>query len=719
MHVFLYVLYIGFVTAFILVQGALVYASNRRDRTAKLFFILSFVTSFWVLANSLAANFKLTSTTRVAEIEVYADLFSAVPLLIAYWYFVASLKKPDLKGTKFFSLVLIPLSAIGAFLIVVTKEAVRFATSPSFDIIYKPAFTYYGICIGIIFISTITWLIRLVLQSKGSDKERFKSLLWGIAVAGIFLIFANVLYPLIWGGDSRLITNLSYTGLLLFIYLSARAIFLYQLFNIRFIVARVIAYAVSIGFVTSLFIGGSIFIGKVFFGQNIRFTNLFTFALISIFTAITYRPVKAFFDKVSNRLFYQDAYDPQMLLNSLNKTLVSTVELEKLVIQVSETITRDMKIRFCNFEVYATDETVRHTIGKHAIEFTHNEKQALGDFIGAIHGITRTDDEDVNGTLQKVFRRNNIDLVAPLEVKGKILGYMLLGPRRSGSEYSNKDIQLLSIIVDEISIAIQNALWFEEIKSFNATLQKKISIATHHLQQTNEKLKELDETKDEFISLASHQLRTPLTSVKGYLSMLLEGDAGKVTKQQQQFINQAFLSSQRMVYLISDLLNVSRLKTGKFVIEKKEVFLSDIVESEISQLKEMAAAKSLKLVFKKPKDFPAMMLDETKIRQVIVNFIDNAIYYTPSGGTITVTLDKTSSAISFKVIDSGIGVPKEEQHKLFVKFYRAPNAKKARPDGTGLGLFMAKKVIVAQGGALLFSSIEGKGSTFGFTFPVK
>ena len=94
----------------------------------------------------------------------------------------------------------------------------------------------------------------------------------------------------------------------------------------------------------------------------------------------------------------------------------------------------------------------------------------------------------------------------------------------------------------------------------------------------------------------------------------------------------------------------------------------------------MAAAKSLKLVFKKPKDFPAIMLDETKIRQVIVNFIDNAIYYTPNGGTITVLLEKTSSSISFKVIDSGIGVPKDEQHKLFVKFYRAPNAKKARPD---------------------------------------
>jgi signal transduction histidine kinase len=719
MHVFLYALYIGFITSFILIQGALVFASNRRDTSAKLFFALSFVTSFWVISNSLAANFKLTSSTSTAEAEVYADLFSAIPLLIAYWYFVASLKKPLLSGTRVLSYFFIPLFALGALFIVLNGKAVRFTNAPHFDIIYQSSFSYYGIFIAVIFISTITWLIRLVYQSKGADKERFKSLLWGIAVAGIFLIFANVLYPLLFDGDSRIITNLSYSGLLLFIYLSARAIFLYQLFNIRFIVARVIAYAISIGFVTSLFIGGSIFIGKVFFDQKIGMTSLFIFALISIFTAISYQPVKTFFDKVSNRLFYQDAYDPQLLLNALNKTLVSTVELEKLVAHVTDIISRDMKIRFCNFEVYATDETIRHSIGKHAFDFNHNEKQELVEFIKQSHGVVRTDDNEINTSLQKALRRNNVDILAPLEVKGKNLGYMLLGPRRSGSEYSNKDMQVLSIIVDEVSIALQNALWFEEIKSFNQTLQKKINIATHHLQQTNEKLKELDETKDEFISLASHQLRTPLTSVKGYLSMLLEGDAGKVTKQQQQFINQAFLSSQRMVYLISDLLNVSRLKTGKFVIEKKEVLLSDVVESEISQLKEMAAAKSLKLLFKKPKDFPVIMLDETKIRQVIVNFIDNAIYYTPSGGAINVTLEKVGSSISFKVVDSGIGVPKEEQHKLFVKFYRAPNAKKARPDGTGLGLFMAKKVIVAQGGALLFSSTEGKGSTFGFTFPIK
>jgi len=111
------------------------------------------------------------------------------------------------------------------------------------------------------------------------------------------------------------------------------------------------------------------------------------------------------------------------------------------------------------------------------------------------------------------------------------------------------------------------------------------------------------------------------------------------------------------------------------------------------------------------------MLDETKTRQVIMNLIDNAIYYTPSGGHIRIELQASDRAVELRVIDDGIGVPKAEQHHLFTKFYRAGNARKARPDGTGLGLFMAKKVIIAQGGSIIFESQENVGSTFGFSFP--
>jgi signal transduction histidine kinase len=144
--------------------------------------------------------------------------------------------------------------------------------------------------------------------------------------------------------------------------------------------------------------------------------------------------------------------------------------------------------------------------------------------------------------------------------------------------------------------------------------------------------------------------------------------------------------------------------------------LAKMVDDEVNQLKDTAKSRGLTLEHNRPPVFPKFMLDETKIRQVMMNFIDNAIYYTPTGGHIQVELKETEKNIEFTVKDDGIGISKPEQAKLFTKFFRAGNAKKARPDGTGLGLFMVRKVIVAQGGSIIFQSQEGKGSTFGFSF---
>ena len=298
--------------------------------------------------------------------------------------------------------------------------------------------------------------------------------------------------------------------------------------------------------------------------------------------------------------------------------------------------------------------------------------------------------------------------VVKLVAREKLVGVMVVGSFNPVEEFHAAETNLLERLSEAVGIALDNKLLFEENQQVLKQLQK-----------ANSRLRELDKTKDEFISMASHQLRTPLTTVKGYLSMILEGDEGPVKKDQKEMIQLAFDGANRMVYLIADLLNVSRLQSGKFVIDNKPTDLASVVETELGQLKEQAATRQIELVYKKPDHFPVLNLDETKIRQVVMNFLDNAIYYTPKGGKVEAGLTATDSTISYTVTDTGVGVPKEVQHHLFSKFYRADNARKMRPDGTGLGLFMAKKVIVAQGGAIIFKSTEGKGSVFGFSFPRK
>ena len=318
-----------------------------------------------------------------------------------------------------------------------------------------------------------------------------------------------------------------------------------------------------------------------------------------------------------------------------------------------------------------------------------------------------------------VFDLFSIGCIIPLSSRDKLLGYIILGEKISGAPYVKKDKDFLSITSHDMTLAISNAQHYEEIQQFNDTLKQKVSEATAALKRTNAKLVALDDAKDEFISMASHQMRTPLTSVKGYISMLLEEDLGKLNKAQKQALKEAFDSSQRMVFLISDFLNVSRIRTGRFMIEPSTMSMPEVVKQEISQLRDMAAYKEQKIQYVDPKDFPLVNLDENKVRQVMMNMIDNAMYYTPKGGVIDIILEKTDKEIIFKVVDSGIGVPAKEQHRLFTKFFRAANARRARPDGTGLGLFMAQKIITAQKGSIIFNSEENKGSTFGFRFPLK
>jgi signal transduction histidine kinase len=188
---------------------------------------------------------------------------------------------------------------------------------------------------------------------------------------------------------------------------------------------------------------------------------------------------------------------------------------------------------------------------------------------------------------------------------------------------------------------------------------------------------------------------------------------------QKTFLSEAFASSDRMVHIINDFLNVSRLQTGKFVLDKTTGNLESVVKEEIEGLESSANSRGLKLKLTSEGKTPVFEADFDKLRQVVMNMIDNAIYYSKPDQTIKISLTNTEDRIIFKVVDKGIGVPKDEQDGLFGKFYRTSNARRQRPDGTGVGLFLARKVVLDHKGDVIFESEEGQGSIFGFWIPIK
>lgn len=403
---------------------------------------------------------------------------------------------------------------------------------------------------------------------------------------------------------------------------------------------------------------------------------------------------------------------------AFNKILSTTNGMKSLLERASKLIGTTFKAHQAFIFAYLDDDKHMAAGTQERTRFAIQEARQIDERLRKTQErfflAARMDEEDA---IRRLMVSHRIELIVPLYYKKAVIGYICLGKRQKRN-YGKRDIVALEAIADELVIAIQNAQSVHEVRELNANLEQRIGTATKELRVSNSQLQKLDEAKDEFISMASHQLRTPLTSIKGYISMLLEGDMGELTKDQKKVLNEAFVSSERMVRLIGDFLNVSRLQTGKFIIEKHPVDLAKLVDLEIDALTANAEARGITFSYKKPKNIPVLELDENKIQQVVMNFADNAIYYSKEKGKINVTLKKVPGFVEFKVEDNGIGVPKTEQADLFNKFFRATNARKARPDGTGVGLFLAKKVVTDHDGTIIFESKEGKGSTFGFRLPI-
>ena len=202
--------------------------------------------------------------------------------------------------------------------------------------------------------------------------------------------------------------------------------------------------------------------------------------------------------------------------------------------------------------------------------------------------------------------------------------------------------------------------------------------------------------------------------------MILDGDLGKITDEQKVFLEKTYKSNERMISLINDLLDVTRIEEGKYVFRETLTNMESIVQFVLNSYKEEFKRKNLKIEFKKVKTKPPLIkVDVEKMRLAIQNLIDNAVRYSSSGGKVTVALQYAKKEVEISIKDAGIGIPKDQQSKVFEKFFRGSNAVRLDTEGSGLGIFIAKNIIESHEGKIWFESAVGQGTTFYFTLPVK
>ncbi len=239
------------------------------------------------------------------------------------------------------------------------------------------------------------------------------------------------------------------------------------------------------------------------------------------------------------------------------------------------------------------------------------------------------------------------------------------------------------------------------------------------LSRANEKLRYVDELKSDFISVAAHQLRTPLSGIKWTLNMLMSGDMGALNNDQKTFLMKSYESNNRMINLVNDMLSVDRIQSSKIHYAFNHISIMDLLDNVLFEINPEASKQNVKIEFKnKIENLPLAYIDPETMRAVFQNLLENAIKYNTAGGKIILDIQHKKDWLEISIQDDGIGIPEDEKPRLFERFFRARNAIRHETDGSGLGLYISRSIVEKNGGKIWFESTEGAGATFYFTVPL-
>lgn len=291
----------------------------------------------------------------------------------------------------------------------------------------------------------------------------------------------------------------------------------------------------------------------------------------------------------------------------------------------------------------------------------------------------------------------------------KPIGVFIASSKKKANEITNYEKEVIGLFVDGAGIALQNTL-------FTTSIQK----ASESLKQANDRLKELDSLKDDFVSLASHELRTPMTAIKSYLWMAIAGKGGALNEKQMYYVQRSYNSVDRLIKLVNDMLNISRIESGRLTVQMGEVNIEDLFSETIDEVAPRAKELGVSVVIERQGVAPEVLADADKIKEVIYNLIGNSMKFTPSGGQIAVSFVQKDKMVEVVVRDTGSGIAEENLPKLFQKFGILPGSYVTNHpvSGTGLGLYICRSLIELHGGKIWASS-EGKGKGATFTFSLK
>jgi len=725
-----------------LVLGLLIYLKGR-GRKVNFFYSLNVVAIIgWILAMIIYRAVSQENSLFWCVVLYISPTFIASSFLYFTYIFPYQVKElaPSRK-------VLIVLGNVIIILFVLIPDFIikDVTVRPGMEkfITFGPGYIFYVIYTAFYFSYGFWRLFKKYIGSRGIERNQIIYLLSGYSIAANSAFVTNMFMP--WFGRMEL----NWLGQVLSIFMIGSisyAILRYRLMDIRLVVKRSTIFSLIVIVITAVYAMAAFLIGWITFGGVYTFkTQVITGLVVALLVAIGFRPLYEWIRRTTDSFLFTGEYKPQELMANISDVVSRTLDLDVVIDTLKEEITGALRIKRMEIIILenggpikgkyeaAPNPDIDLSVAKGNFLMTSKRKKSLEKIVRyfgkrrevlVLEELKRKYAEgvglDKKSSLIDEIEEFRAALVVPLLIKKKLVGLFLLREKRSGDMFTNEDIKTLETIAAQAGIAIENARLYEEMRDFSKTLQKEVNRQTKELRDANIRLQQLDKAKSEFISLASHQLRTPLTIIKGYISMMLEGTWGQIVGKQREQLDKVYSSNERLVRLVEDLLTVSRIESGRLEFNWQLVSLEEMIDSVIKEFSQVAADKKLYLKFIPPKKvLPKVKMDSLKIRQVVQNLVDNALHYTKKGGA-AISLEQKRGKVVFSIKDTGIGILPKEQVTLFEKFSRGREIGKMHTEGVGLGLYLSAKMIEAHHGRIwVESGGGGSGSTFFFELPIK
>jgi len=548
-------------------------------------------------------------------------------------------------------------------------------------------------------------------------RQKGKIVLYGFVIAFLGTVIGMIFQSYYKAVNLYVLNLLAITGFMLPLSFGY-AIVKHNLFDVDVIIRRSLSYLLVSAIVVILFFASLGIINtllKLITGRPSQVAAVFS----TLLTVVIFRPIR---DRVERR-FFRGKYEYQDTIRKASGILVSIIDLEELLQQLLDTVLEAIKIERGVILQRGEEPEGFQVVMVSGYEESGIERGLSFDHPIVLHLETRGKSVQINDieefeefserreSMLSFMRELRIVLLIPIIYERRLIGILGLGEKKSGAWYSSEDIDLLQTLMIQTAVSIENARKIEKLK-------KMVELETSYRE-----LKRLDEMKDNFLSMVSHDLRTPMTSVRGYASILLEKLGRLGEDRQRRYLNIIKTESDRLTRLISDLLDLQRFEAGKMDLIFEDLDLLDIVRQSVDSFQGAALPKNITLEKELPEDTVMVRGDADRLSQVIANLLSNAIKFTSEEGLVKISVEKLSEnekpEIKVSVSDTGIGIPRDKQSNLFDKFQQVEHLVRKKQEGSGLGLALVREIVEHHGGKVGVESEPGRGSTFYFILQFK